>query len=127
MSQVSNWFGNKRIRYKKNIGKAQEEANLYAAKKAAGSCFHSDDYTHTRTSCPFLSFFSVLIKRYSFFVLSTGSSPYSMAGTPGPMMSPQPGGPELRGPGQDSLGPYGAMGLNGGDFPSSMGGQVNYM
>jgi len=33
---VSNWFGNKRIRYKKNIGKAQEEANLYAAKKAAG-------------------------------------------------------------------------------------------
>lgn len=36
MLQVSNWFGNKRIRYKKNIGKAQEEANLYAAKKAAG-------------------------------------------------------------------------------------------
>lgn len=33
--QVSNWFGNKRIRYKKNIGKAQEEANLYAAKIAA--------------------------------------------------------------------------------------------
>ena len=33
--KVSNWFGNKRIRYKKNIGKAQEEANLYAAKIAA--------------------------------------------------------------------------------------------
>jgi hypothetical protein len=32
--QVSNWFGNKRIRYKKNIGKAQEEANLYASKLA---------------------------------------------------------------------------------------------
>lgn len=32
IAQVSNWFGNKRIRYKKNIGKAQEEANLYAAK-----------------------------------------------------------------------------------------------
>ena len=45
-----------------------------------------------------------------------------MAGTPGPMMSPQPGG-DMRGPGQDSLGPYGGMGLNG-DFPSSMGGQV---
>lgn len=42
VSQVSNWFGNKRIRYKKNIGKAQEEANLYAAKKAAGSCCHSE-------------------------------------------------------------------------------------
>lgn len=33
-SQVSNWFGNKRIRYKKNIGKFQEEANIYAAKTA---------------------------------------------------------------------------------------------
>ncbi|GAU98711.1 hypothetical protein RvY_09822-2 [Ramazzottius varieornatus] len=28
VSQISNWFGNKRIRYKKNIGKAQEEANM---------------------------------------------------------------------------------------------------
>ena len=35
--QISNWFGNKRIRYKKNIGKAQEEANLYAAKAAAAT------------------------------------------------------------------------------------------
>ncbi|XP_076352487.1 homeobox protein extradenticle-like isoform X3 [Tachypleus tridentatus] len=34
VSQISNWFGNKRIRYKKNISKAQEEANMYAAKKA---------------------------------------------------------------------------------------------
>ena len=34
--QISNWFGNKRIRYKKNIGKAQEEANMYAAKAATG-------------------------------------------------------------------------------------------
>uniref|UniRef100_UPI0037E79350 pre-B-cell leukemia transcription factor 3-like n=1 Tax=Semicossyphus pulcher TaxID=241346 RepID=UPI0037E79350 len=34
VSQVSNWFGNKRIRYKKNIGKFQEKANLYAAKTA---------------------------------------------------------------------------------------------
>ncbi|KAL1454885.1 hypothetical protein WDU94_009015 [Cyamophila willieti] len=41
LSQVSNWFGNKRIRYKKNIGKAQEEANLYAAKKAAGASPYS--------------------------------------------------------------------------------------
>lgn len=32
---MSNWFGNKRIRYKRNIGKAQEEANMYAAKAAA--------------------------------------------------------------------------------------------
>lgn len=37
VSQVSNWFGNKRIRYKKNIAKAQEEANMYAAKKAQGA------------------------------------------------------------------------------------------
>ena len=40
VSQVSNWFGNKRIRYKKNIAKAQEEANMYAAKKAA----HANQY-----------------------------------------------------------------------------------
>lgn len=37
ISQISNWFGNKRIRYKKNIVKAQEEANMYAAKAAAAS------------------------------------------------------------------------------------------
>ena len=35
--QVNNWFGNKRIRYKKNIVKAQEEANMYAAKAAAAA------------------------------------------------------------------------------------------
>ncbi|ELT89860.1 hypothetical protein CAPTEDRAFT_223738 [Capitella teleta] len=40
--QVSNWFGNKRIRYKKNIGKAQEEANLYAAKTAAAAATASN-------------------------------------------------------------------------------------
>lgn len=28
-AQVSNWFGNKRIRFKKNIGKGQEEASMY--------------------------------------------------------------------------------------------------
>ncbi|XP_048881806.1 pre-B-cell leukemia transcription factor 2 isoform X2 [Brienomyrus brachyistius] len=37
VSQVSNWFGNKRIRYKKNISKFQEEANLYAMKTAIGA------------------------------------------------------------------------------------------
>jgi len=35
VSQVTNWFGNKRIRYKKNIGKVQEEASIYLAKTAA--------------------------------------------------------------------------------------------
>ncbi|TKC50090.1 hypothetical protein EI555_001172 [Monodon monoceros] len=29
VSQVSNWFGNKRIRYKKNMGKFQEGATIY--------------------------------------------------------------------------------------------------
>lgn len=53
VSQVSNWFGNKRIRYKKNIGKAQEEANLYAAKKAGKcslkstlNCYYISESTH---------------------------------------------------------------------------------
>ncbi|XP_072803396.1 pre-B-cell leukemia transcription factor 4 isoform X3 [Vicugna pacos] len=37
VSQVSNWFGNKRIRYKKNMGKFQEEATIYIAKTAVDS------------------------------------------------------------------------------------------
>lgn len=48
VSQVSNWFGNKRIRYKKNIGKAQEEANLYSARQAAGEAiFEAGPSSHT--------------------------------------------------------------------------------
>merc|ERR1740116_521758 len=35
VSQVSNWFGNKRIRYKRNTQKAQEEPNMFADKAAA--------------------------------------------------------------------------------------------
>lgn len=35
VSQVANWFGNKRIRYKKNVAKLQDEANLYSMKSAA--------------------------------------------------------------------------------------------
>nr|XP_046263606.1 pre-B-cell leukemia transcription factor 1-like isoform X2 [Scatophagus argus]XP_046263616.1 pre-B-cell leukemia transcription factor 1-like isoform X2 [Scatophagus argus] len=34
VSQVANWFGNKRIRYKKNVAKLQEEANLYTRRSA---------------------------------------------------------------------------------------------
>jgi len=45
--QVSNWFGNKRIRYKKNIVKAQEEANMYAAKTAAAA---AANFHHSPTS-----------------------------------------------------------------------------
>lgn len=36
VSQVANWFGNKRIRYKKNVAKLQDEANLYTRMSAAG-------------------------------------------------------------------------------------------
>lgn len=32
VSQVCNWFGNKRIRYKKNVDRAEDEAKLYATK-----------------------------------------------------------------------------------------------
>jgi len=55
VSQVSNWFGNKRIRYKKNIGKAQEEANLYAAKKAAGASPYSMAGPASGTNTPMMS------------------------------------------------------------------------
>ncbi|XP_041064292.1 pre-B-cell leukemia transcription factor 1-like isoform X5 [Carcharodon carcharias] len=48
VAQVSNWFGNKRIRYKKNIGKFQEEANLYAAKTAVTAT----NAGHSRTEYP---------------------------------------------------------------------------
>ena len=47
IAQVSNWFGNKRIRYKKNITKAQEEANLYAAKTAAAAASSSHNSLHS--------------------------------------------------------------------------------
>ncbi|KAK9514270.1 hypothetical protein VZT92_027749 [Zoarces viviparus] len=49
VSQVCNWFGNKRIRYKKNIGKFQEEANLYAMKTAL-VVRPGDDSPHTPNS-----------------------------------------------------------------------------
>uniref|UniRef100_A0A8C9TWB6 Pre-B-cell leukemia transcription factor 3-like n=1 Tax=Scleropages formosus TaxID=113540 RepID=A0A8C9TWB6_SCLFO len=51
VSQVSNWFGNKRIRYKKNIGKFQEEANLYAAKTAVTAA-HAAAVQNSQASSP---------------------------------------------------------------------------
>jgi len=45
VAQVNNWFGNKRIRYKKNINKTQEEANIYAAKIASQAARHNRDNT----------------------------------------------------------------------------------
>jgi len=61
--QVNNWFGNKRIRYKKNIAKAQEEANLYAARSAANQLQHSPASTdggssQSRFSCLLLTTFT---------------------------------------------------------------------
>lgn len=50
VSQVSNWFGNKRIRYKKNISKFQEEANIYAMKTALGATQQGEDSPHTPNS-----------------------------------------------------------------------------
>ncbi|XP_054646653.1 pre-B-cell leukemia transcription factor 1-like isoform X1 [Dunckerocampus dactyliophorus] len=44
IAQVSNWFGNKRIRYKKNIGKFQEEANMYAARTAVNAANASSSH-----------------------------------------------------------------------------------
>jgi len=49
VSQVNNWFGNKRIRYKKNIGKAQEEVNAYAAKTAAAATGGGGGLPHSPT------------------------------------------------------------------------------
>ncbi|XP_048875901.1 pre-B-cell leukemia transcription factor 3-like isoform X2 [Brienomyrus brachyistius] len=52
VSQVSNWFGNKRIRYKKNIGKFQEEANLYAAKTAVAAAVQNSQANSPSTPNP---------------------------------------------------------------------------
>ena len=52
---MSNWFGNKRIRYKKNIVKAQEEANTFATKKAIQlSTNTNDDSDSGGTGSPYL-------------------------------------------------------------------------
>jgi hypothetical protein len=44
VSQIFNWFANKRIRYKKNIGKAQEEANIYAARAASAAHTNTNNF-----------------------------------------------------------------------------------
>ncbi|XP_008472378.1 homeobox protein extradenticle [Diaphorina citri] len=89
LSQVSNWFGNKRIRYKKNIGKAQEEANLYAAKKAAGASPYSmGASTPMMSPAPDSVGYSKEANLYA-AKKAAGASPYSM-GASTPMMSPAP-------------------------------------
>ncbi|XP_070781231.1 pre-B-cell leukemia transcription factor 3-like [Enoplosus armatus] len=52
VSQICNWFGNKRIRYKKNIGKFQEEANLYAAKTAVTATQGATAAAHNNSPTP---------------------------------------------------------------------------
>ncbi|XP_039723931.1 pre-B-cell leukemia transcription factor 4 isoform X2 [Pteropus medius] len=50
VSQVSNWFGNKRIRYKKNMGKFQEEASIYTANTVADTT--EGGGPRSQPSCP---------------------------------------------------------------------------
>ncbi|XP_052608665.1 pre-B-cell leukemia transcription factor 4 isoform X1 [Peromyscus californicus insignis] len=49
VSQVSNWFGNKRIRYKKNTGKFQEEATMYTGKTSTTTMARGPG---GQTNCP---------------------------------------------------------------------------
>ncbi|XP_045189321.1 pre-B-cell leukemia transcription factor 1-like isoform X7 [Mercenaria mercenaria] len=105
VSQVSNWFGNKRIRYKKNIGKAQEEANLYAAKTAAAAAQHGQHHT-SESGQDYGDGDSddsstVGFKSSSF--LPPGASSYNMTSTAGL-------------PGQGQGGMY--MGMNGDNYTS---------
>lgn len=105
ISQVSNWFGNKRIRYKKNIGKAQEEANLYAAKTAAAAAQHGQQHT-SESGQDYGDGDSddsstVGFKSSSF--LPPGASSYNMTSTAGM-------------PGQTQGGMY--MGMNGDNYTS---------
>uniref|UniRef100_G1Q3N7 Uncharacterized protein n=1 Tax=Myotis lucifugus TaxID=59463 RepID=G1Q3N7_MYOLU len=52
VSQVSNWLGNKRIRYKKNSGKFQEEANIYAVKTAVSVTGGGEGHSSTSPAPP---------------------------------------------------------------------------
>nr|KAF6360020.1 hypothetical protein mMyoMyo1_010978 [Myotis myotis] len=49
VSQISNWFGNKRIHYK-NIGKFQEEADIYVVKTTL--CVSQGGHSHTNSAAP---------------------------------------------------------------------------
>ncbi|XP_076347698.1 pre-B-cell leukemia transcription factor 1-like isoform X3 [Tachypleus tridentatus] len=118
VSQVSNWFGNKRIRYKKNINKAQEEANLYAAKKAVK---RSSPYCPWRQPSGEAT---LTAEEWSPETPdSSGPGVYSMGPTTqGQMISPPP--PPGAAPPSDGL--YN-MSMNGGDSyqpVSSMGANV---
>ncbi|XP_071275820.1 pre-B-cell leukemia transcription factor 1-like isoform X3 [Agelaius tricolor] len=54
--QVSNWFGNKRIRYKKNMGRFQEEAQAYGGSRGPAPCAASSGSLKMKNSGdPFLS------------------------------------------------------------------------
>ncbi|XP_066426499.1 pre-B-cell leukemia transcription factor 1-like isoform X2 [Molothrus aeneus] len=54
--QVSNWFGNKRIRYKKNMGRFQEEAQAYGGSRGPAPCSASSGSLKMKNSGdPFLS------------------------------------------------------------------------
>ncbi|XP_008047600.2 pre-B-cell leukemia transcription factor 4 [Carlito syrichta] len=50
VSQVSNWFANKRIRYKKNMGRFQEEATVYTGNMATDTTDVRVSGSHTH--CP---------------------------------------------------------------------------
>lgn len=72
--QVSNWFGNKRIRYKKNISKFQEEANLYAMKTAIGAT-QSEESPQTPNSTGEMGhcrkIFFILYNLSGYFIINT--------------------------------------------------------
>ena len=89
--QVSNWFGNKRIRYKKNIVKAQEEANMYAAKAAQAAAVSPGGSPGRNTFCD--KYLSLKCMLLSSSIL-------------GPMMSP---GSQWGGSSYSGEGPYGGF------------------
>ena len=96
ISQVSNWFGNKRIRYKKNIVKAQEEANMYAAKAAQAAAVSPGGSPGRNTFC--VKYFFAFKKSQIQALLSSS--------IPGPMMSP---GSQWGGSSYSGEGPYGGF------------------
>ena len=121
VSQVSNWFGNKRIRYKKNISKAQEEANLYAAKTAQAAVNVSTGSEHPQDPS------AQGASTYNMVPRSQGQ----MGGTGGQGMFMNLGEDSYTQPGSAGNGklmphsPTGPNGGYGGDIPSSTSGMFD--
>ena len=72
LAQVNNWFGNKRIRYKRNTQKAQEEANMFAGNYLESSTIkafqqYNVEFGHCEKATKFEKMFPSCFDKYYVF------------------------------------------------------------